>query len=321
MTTIKFNETLYQIVPAVYRNRDTGDLKRFFQGGGLLLDQIYATLIQRLADNFPDNPVDGSLACQDWLVPYFADLLDVRLLSPTVKGRRDEVANAVRWRQGKGTLRVAEEIAEAVGGLEVVLHEGWRRVATTPRFDVPRIPASSFGYPSEVPTAPPSLAALHPGLPAVTVDFRRPSAAVASTSSVAGSQQSTVDGDTHVWRQASYHGAPCFPGSYEDVSRRSVDFRCGDWRVGHYHPKRVLLYTVPPAGFFKPVLASVNWSDEPGAAFLELIEVSTEGNVTTYRNKTFGRENYEPVRVKGVVTAGSRVVAVRPIFTPGVSRD
>jgi len=255
MKTIKFNDSLYQIVPAVYRNRDTGDLKKFFQGSGLLLDQIHATLMQRLADNFPDNPVDGSLACQDWLLAYFADLLDVRLVSPTVKGRRDEVANAVHWRQGKGTLRVVEEITESVAGLEVVLHEGWRRVATTPRLDIPRIPATHFGYPSEVPSEPPSLATRHPSLPTVTVDIRCPSAAVASASSVSGSQQSTVDNDTHVWRQASYHGAPCYPDSYEDVSRRTVDFRCSDWRVGHYHPKRVLLYTVPPAGFFRPGLS------------------------------------------------------------------
>ena len=315
MTTSKYNETLYQIVPAVYRNRDTGDLKKFFEGSGLLLDQFYATLIQRLADNFPDNPVDGSPACQDWLLPYFADLLDVRLVSPTVKGRRDEVANAVRWRQGKGTLRIVEEVAESVGQLEVVLHEGWRRVATTPRLNTPLIPATSFGYPNDVPAQPPSLAARHPALPAVTVDFRCPSAAVESESSVPGSQQSTVDGDTHVWRQASVHGAPCYPGSYEDVSRRTVDFRCGDWRVGHYHPKRVLLYTVPPAGFFQPGLPRVNWAEEPSPAFLELIDIVTEGNVTTYRNKTFGTENFEPVRVRRTVQLGQTGGALSTFHT------
>jgi hypothetical protein len=304
MNSTKFNDRLYQVVPAVYRNRDSGDLKKYFQGSGLLLDQIYATLVQRLADNFPDNPVDGSPACQDWLIPYFADLLDVRLVSPSVKGRRDEVANAVRWRQGKGTLRILEEIAESVGRLEAVLHEGWQRVAVTPRLDLPRIRATGFGYPTDVPNTPPSLAARHPGLPAVTVDFRCPSAALASDTGVPGAQQATVDGDTHVWRQASYHGVPCYPNSYEDVSRRSVDIRCGDWRVGHYHPKRVLLHTVPPAGFFQPGLNSVNWSDEPDAAFLEQIEVFTEGDVTTYRNKTFGTENYTPMRVRGVVRLG-----------------
>ena len=53
---IEHAKALYQIVPAVYRTRDTGSLKQYFKAGGLLLDQIQATLQQRLADNFPDNP-------------------------------------------------------------------------------------------------------------------------------------------------------------------------------------------------------------------------------------------------------------------------
>ena len=73
-TPVKQAEALYQIVPALYRTRDTGDLQRYFQACGLLLDQILATMQQRLADNYPDNPLDGTQACQDWVLPYFADL-------------------------------------------------------------------------------------------------------------------------------------------------------------------------------------------------------------------------------------------------------
>jgi len=297
-------KALYQIVPAVYRTRDTGSLKQYFKAGGLLLDQIQATLQQRLADNFPDNPLDGTPACQDWILPYFADLLDVRLVSPLLKGRRDEVANAVRWRQGKGTLWVTEEIAEAIGQLEIVLQEGWKRVATTARLNTPRIPATSFGYNQDVPLTPPAIAARHPGLPAVTIDFRCPSGATTADSSNPGAQQSTVDGDTHIWRQTSYHGTPCHPDSYEDVSRRTVDFRDADWRVGHYHPDRILLYTVPPMGMFDPNSPRVNWSETPGAAFLNVIDVIAEDNTTTYRNKTYGTENFVPVCVRRVIQLG-----------------
>lgn len=297
-------KALYQIVPAVYRTRDTGSLKQYFQACGLLLDQIQATLLQRLADNFPDNPPDGTPACQDWILPYFADLLDVRLVSPLLKGRRDEVANAVRWRQGKGTLWVTEEIAEAIGQLEIVLQEGWKRLATTARLNTPRIPATSYGYDQDAPLTPPAMAARHPGLPAVSVDFRCPSGATAAASSNPGAQQSTVDGDTHTWRQASYHGTPCHPDSYEDVSRRTVDFRDPDWRVGHYHPDRILLYTVPPPGLFDPNAPRVTWSETPGPAFLNLIDVITENHTTTYRNKTYGTENFLPVRVRRVIKLG-----------------
>jgi len=300
----KQGDALYQIVPALYRYRDTGDLQKYFDACGVVLDQVHATLHQRMADNFPGNPIDGSPACQDWLIPYFADLLDVRLVSPLAKGRRDEVANAVRWRQGKGTLRVTEEIAESIGQLEVVLQEGWKRVAMTPRLDVPAIPATSYGYAESVPEAPPSMAARHPALPAVTVDFRCPSGAVATTSSNPAAQQSTVDGETHTWRQTSFHGSPCYPGSYEDRSLRSVDFRDPNWRVGHYHPDQILLYTVPPAGFFHPNANRVSWSETPSAAFLELIEVIEGDNRTTYRNKSYGSDDFVPVNINRVIKLG-----------------
>lgn len=303
---MKNADALYRIVPARYRTRDVGDLKKFFEGCGTLLDQIHATLEQRLADAFPDNPIDGSLACQDWLLPYFAELLDVRLVSPLVRGRRDEVANAVRWRQGKGTLRVVEEIAQAVGQLEVVLQEGWKRVAITPRLNVPLVPATSYGYAKDCPTEPPSLASLHPGLPAVTVDFRRPSGAVAATSANPAHQQSTVDGDAHVWRQASFHGSPCHPGGYDDVSRRTVDFRDGDWRVGHHHPDRILLYTVPPAGFFVEGAPVVDWLSPPSADFSKYIDTTIDpvNRLTVFRNKTFGTEDFVPVKVRNPIALG-----------------
>lgn len=303
---MKQADALYRIVPALYRTRDTGDLKKFLEGCGLLLDQVHATLVQRLADAFPDNPADGTPACQDWLLPYFAELLDVRLISPLVRGRRDEVANAVRWRQGKGTLRIIEEIAEAVGRLEVVLQEGWKRVAVTPRLNIPLIPATSFGYGKECPGTPPSMASRHPALPAVTVDFRCPSGAVASTSANPAHRQSTVDGDTHVWRQASHHGSPCHPGSYDDVSRRTVDFREGDWRVGHHHPARILLHTVPPAGFFPGNIPVVDWSDPPSAAFERWIATTADpgGHLTIFSNRTFGTEDFVPVRVRKPIKLG-----------------
>lgn len=297
-------KTLYQIAPSVYRTRDNGDLKNYFDASATLLAQIHVTLEQRLADAFPDNPIDDSLACQEWLIPYFADLLDVRLVSPSAQGRRDEVANAVRWRQGKGTLHIIEEIAEAVGQFEVVVQEGWKRVAITPRISIPLIPATAYGYGDAIPDEPPSMATRHPGLPAVTVDFRCPSGAVEAESGNPAAQQSTVDGDTHIWRQSSLHGAPCYPGSYEDRSLRTVDLRCSDWRTGHYHPDRILLFTVPASGYFHPGAKSVNWIDPPGNAFLNLVDVIEEESLTIFRNKTYGCDNFVPVNIRRRIRLG-----------------
>ncbi|NVK41917.1 MAG: hypothetical protein HWE39_11795 [Oceanospirillaceae bacterium] len=291
---------LYDTVPAVYRNRDTGDLLKLVAGTGHLLDQIEGTLRQRFADNFIAEPDTDEAPLQDWLIPYFADLFDVRLISPTAEGRRAEVANAVAWRQGKGSLQTLEAIAEAIAGLEVVVHEGWQRVATTARLNMPLVSARYFGYDGDVPDAPPSFAALHPGLPAVTPDISRPSGAVAAEQGP-GSQQSNVDGETRVWRQASRHGAPCHPGAFDDVSRRTVDIRCPDWQTGHHHPASILLYTAPPPGFFQPPITTVQWQDEPGAAFLKHIEIIEQPGLRIYRNRSHGQAGFRPVRIRRVI--------------------
>ena len=129
-----FKEELYQRLPEIYRTKDNGDLQNYLCAVGSFMDQIHANLNQRLADNFPDNPslapedeIQG-LACQEWVLPYFADLLDVELLAPHHEGKREEIANAIRWRQRKGTLSVIEDIAEKLTGIEVEVHEAWQRI-------------------------------------------------------------------------------------------------------------------------------------------------------------------------------------------------
>ncbi|MCP3953153.1 MAG: hypothetical protein GY697_13185, partial [Desulfobacterales bacterium] len=61
--------------------------------------------------------------------------------------------------------------------------------------------------------------------------------------------------------QANPGGVPCFAGHYEDVSKRTVDLRDADRQKGHFHPKRVLLFTPPPTGFFPFDQKSIDWLD------------------------------------------------------------
>ncbi|MCP4657388.1 MAG: phage tail protein [bacterium] len=225
---------LYALLPEVYRSRDggqspqgdDGDLAKYLDACGEFLDQVRNTLDQRLADCFPDRPPAGR-AAQDWLLPYLAQLLDARLLSPHVEGRRREVGRAIAWRQRKGTRRSIEEIAEAVGQLEVEVQEGWQRVAVTPRLGMPLVPEPAL----DMGTA--SQAARHPGLPAATPDFRQP--------------------------LPQAHGIPRFPGSWEDTTRRTVDLRSPSWSRGHHHPRRLLLFAPPPTGFFPPDRKMLAW--------------------------------------------------------------
>lgn len=261
----KSSEELYRLLPEVYRTRDTlddgkpGDLGRYLDACGGLLDLVRATLDQRLADSFPDNPANGP-ACQPWLIPYFAQLVDVRLVSPDERGRREEVANAVAWRQAKGTLAVVEQIAEAVGQMEAEVQEGWRRTATTPRIDRRQLPASALGEDPlfDAFTEHPLWAARHPDLITATPDLRHPSRAMqllppaGSAPSNPAARQTRFSGQPTWWRQVNLHGAPCFPGSYEDVSPRTADLRTPDWHQGLFHPRRVILHVPPASGFFTP---------------------------------------------------------------------
>ena len=238
---------LYDLLPEVYRSRDDGSLAAWMDGMGHVLDLVRNTLEQRLADCFPDAPLRGR-ASQDWLLPYFADLLEPHMISSDPRGQRAEVANAIAWRQRKGTVAVAEQVAQEVGQIEVEVQEGWKRVAVTPRIG---------GTP---PPPPPMEGEPWAEGPAGTVAFGFPSRAVRVEPEDPAARLTRFGDQWIPWRQAHASGTPAFPGSYEDVSARTVDMRSPDWRRGHAHPRRLLLYYPPPTGFFPPGAARVAWS-------------------------------------------------------------
>ena len=319
------NLQLYEILPEYIRLKDENNHTRsFLAGADTLLDRLYVTLQQYYADNFPDRPLDsGERAAQEWLLPYFADLLDARLVSPLVDGKRAEVANAVRWRQRKGTLTVVDEVSEGVGQWEVVVQEGWRRVAMTPRLDEPLLPESYFGIDSTLDPDIPKEMAKHPGLPAATVDFRIGSRAVADEDNHPNSQVSTVRGESYRWRQQYPHGVPCHhqridpadgfhTAAFDDVSKRTPDLRTSDWRVGHYHPRKILLQVVQPEGFFQTGMPRVQWRQQwldddelPGDNFLEYVTLySTLDRELVFENRALDQSPFRPVEVRGVFKLG-----------------
>lgn len=344
---------LYQILPLVYRERDkTKDLEKFLKGPGALLDQIHATLLQRYADIFPDNDPTFELVSQKWLLPYIADLLDVKMVSPLEQGQREEIANAISWRKAKGTVRVVEEIAEAVGGLEAVVHEGWKRVATTARVGMPLLPLDNYGYTGNESyeddfnqfrkTGTPDVApmwARHPALPPGTVDFRCQAAAVAAESENPAARISHVSGRRYRWRQSCLHGtqncnkkngrvhsilpmagwpADWIPGYFDDPSARTVDFRNPTWRQGHFNHRRVLLFTATHPGFFMPASPdrTFDWHDglAEDESFLSIASVEMDGYRTVYRNKSLDGKAYQPIVINGPVKLGQVPSGTGPVY-------
>lgn len=288
-------EQLYALLPEIFRDRDKtaedavsggGHLLKYFNALGHVLDLSRHTLEQYYDDRFPDTTVDGH-RCQDWLLPYFADLLAVNLYSPYPDGQRQEVANAVRWAQRKGTLQATEEIVEAITQSEGEIQEGWKRVATTARIGLPLLSAMATGEPQAMAPDPAAGSenataqeiSRHPAIRAVTPDLRQVSRAVKADSGTPASRatrfgwsgqvwpqddaagRAETSGAAHtVWRQANPHGTPCFPGSYEDSSLRTVDMRDVGDRTGRYHPKRLLIYLPPPFGMCTPDPLRFVWS-------------------------------------------------------------
>jgi hypothetical protein len=276
---------IWESLPRVYREEDRqGHLGRYLDACGGLLDRIHETLRQRLDDTSLES-------CQEWLIPYFADLLDVRIVSPDLAAQRQEVANAVLWRKQQGTARSLEALAEAVLQTEVEYQEGWRRVAITPRIDSPLVPTDDEGA-RGVNMANPSQAARHPGLPAVTPDFRRMSTALRTEPGAPGSKVSRFPrrGSRDAgpgrpplselapmsWRHENVHGLPRVPGSYQDLTRRTPDLRDPSWKTGHHHPRRILVFARPPSGFFPA-------SPERMVAGLAALDNETEGDTLTFR--------------------------------------
>ncbi|GAB3255282.1 phage tail protein [Chitinimonas naiadis] len=279
-----FATLLYRQLPAIYRERDQavedtsgelqpGALAQVLADYGDLLDALYRTLMQRYYDIFPETEgtdAEGlARGCQSWVLPYLAQLLDVQLMSPLEQGRREEIGHAVAWRQRKGTPQAIEDIADAVAGMEVEIREGWREVAVTPHAGFTLLRADVFGEPNpglfgdpdkDYDPRYPDRRAEHPGLPNGTVDLRRASRAIRTNANNPAGKPTTFSGELVYWRQSWPHGAPCFPGSFQDVSGHTADLRTPDWRRGHAHPRRVILHAPPFPGFFSPQPASVQWS-------------------------------------------------------------
>ncbi len=121
-------ERLYELLPAVYRQRDAeqgeplGALLRVI---GEQVNVVEEDIAQLYENWFVET-------CQDWAVPYIGDLIGYRLVHEagepgdvrTPQGQqrnkilipRREVANTIRYRRRKGTLALLELLANDVAG-------------------------------------------------------------------------------------------------------------------------------------------------------------------------------------------------------------
>jgi hypothetical protein len=148
-------DRLYELLPAFYRERDANQgepLRALLRVIGEQVDVVEADVAQLYENWFIET-------CEDWVVPYVADLIGYRPVHEageagevlTRQGRernkalipRREVANTLRYRRRKGTLALLELLARDVAGwparaVEFRLRLGWTQSVRHLRPDLGR---------------------------------------------------------------------------------------------------------------------------------------------------------------------------------------
>lgn len=123
-------ETLYSLLPAIYRIRDVEQgepLKALVEVLAREVAVLEADLDQRYDDQFIET-------CAEWVVPYIGDLIGDRPLYNNLPGfpsARAAVANTIGYRRRKGTPAMLEQLARDVTGWPARVVEFFELLSTT----------------------------------------------------------------------------------------------------------------------------------------------------------------------------------------------
>jgi hypothetical protein len=124
-------DKLYQLLPAIYRIRDSEN--------GEVLKAFMAVLAQQadVVDEDIANLYDNWFieTCDEWVVPYIGNLLEVRNLHPISEkamfSQRARVANTLGYRRRKGTASMLEQLAHDTTGWDARAVEFFKLLDTT----------------------------------------------------------------------------------------------------------------------------------------------------------------------------------------------
>jgi hypothetical protein len=142
-----YADKLWNLLPAVYRALDTD---QFNTNGPLreLINRIgaQAATVRRSIDRmWEDQSIE---TCDDWVIPYIADLLATNLVSSLdARSQRVDVSKTIYYRRRKGTLAILEEIASEITGWNAKVVEFFRRLGRTRHGLDPAIGLASINDP------------------------------------------------------------------------------------------------------------------------------------------------------------------------------
>lgn len=209
---IYYADKLWGLLPAVYRTEDSAGLDR---PGPLreLVNRmgVQAAVLRRSIDRlWEDQSIES---CDDWIIPYIADLLATNLVSGLdSRGRRLDVAKTIYYRRRKGTVALLEELAADITGWDVRVVEFFRRLARTRHGLDPAI-----------------------GLPSATADPAG-ARALQLAQGLVGPFTGTVIGGMADLRHA--YGATCVQTAFDEFYH-TVDVRRGQEQVGRHNIPRL----------------------------------------------------------------------------------
>lgn len=149
-------ETLYALLPAVYRIRDirlaeqlVNQLPGEQRGPLKALLAVIAEHVSVVDDNIDQLYDDLFIeTCAKWVIPYIGDLIGARGIAPLAGTRFSErafVANTMAYRRRKGTASVLEQLAVDVTGWRASAVEYFERLATAQYLNHLRVPTRGVG--------------------------------------------------------------------------------------------------------------------------------------------------------------------------------
>jgi hypothetical protein len=124
-----YTEKLWGLIPLIYRTEDTieigshGPLRQIVERIGR-----QAAVVRRSIDRlWEDQSIES---CDDWVIPYIAELLGTRLVSTRdPRGMRIDVAKTMYYRRRTGKVATIQEVAADITGWQVVVVEFFKRIA------------------------------------------------------------------------------------------------------------------------------------------------------------------------------------------------
>lgn len=121
-------DRLYATLPAFVRQRD-GAAGQPLRALLRVLEEPLDDLAANAAELYDSWFIE---TCEDWVVPYLADLLGIHRLPVGGQSARAYVANTLAYRRRKGTLGALERLAWDLAGWPALAVELERRVLATP---------------------------------------------------------------------------------------------------------------------------------------------------------------------------------------------